>query len=325
MAFENMWSELVGYVPALSPFLAQTYTQRAWNDICTSRNWSFRQEVKYLVAPDVLNAGTFAVTFNSNQVVADVVAWAQILPTINANPPLVGRQWRLANVGILYTITAVDVPTRTLTLDAVYQGTTNATQGTWQIYQALFSFPGQRVQRFVSIEDPNNGYAFTRVHIPKQIMDKKDPMRSSYGLPFFSVDYDTTAAKVTRYEFWPHPQQFENFVCTVLTLGTALDAPDDVLPEWMPESLVVNRALSRYVIPWAMMNAGRFPQLKGVNFPTLKREADKDYERDMLRVKIIDDGKMLKSKVVRRAAKIGPPIDANWLQDHDWGGFRSWR
>ena len=329
MAFQNMWSELVGVMPNLSPFLAQTYIQRAWNDISTSRNWSYRQTVKYLVAPNVITAGTFAVTYNSTSVVADVTAWAEILPQITAAPPLVGRQWRLANVGILYTIIAVDIPTRTLTLDAPFQGTTNPTQGTYQIYKCLFSFPGERVQRFVSIEDPNNAYAFTRAHVPKVRMDRADPTRSSQGLPVYSVDYDTATVQGFQYtnrcEFWPHPIAFQNFICTVLTLGHVLEEPDDVLPEWMPESLVVNRAMSRYVIPWGQLNQGRFPQLKGVNFPTLKREADADYERDLLRVKIIDDGKMLKSKVVRRGSRyggIGFPIDANFIQDHDIGGFR---
>ncbi len=70
-----------------------------------------------------------------------------------------------------------------------------------------------------------------------------------------------------------------------------------------------------------MMNAGRFPQLKGVNFPTLKREADKDYATDMLRVKIIDDGKMLKSRIVRRGIRLGFPLDANWIQSHDVGSW----
>lgn len=329
MAYENMWSELVGVMPGLSPFLAQTYIQRAWYDIVTSRNWSFRQEVKYLTAPNLISAGTYSVTQGSNLIVADVTAWAELLPQINGIPPLVGRQWRLANSGILYTITDVDVPTRTLTLDADFQGATNATQGTCQVYQCLFSFPGQRVQRFVSIEDPNNGYAFTRAHVPKVVMDRKDPTRSSQGLPFFQVDYDTATVQghqyTTRSEFWPHPLQFENFVCTVLTLGNPLEEPGDMLPEWIPESLVVNRALTREVIQWGMFNQGRFPQLKGVNFPTLKRNADNDYERDLLRVKIIDDGKMQKSKVVRRGVGFRPPIDANFLQNHDWGGIGLYR
>ena len=321
MAFINMWSELVGTVPELSAFLAQSYIRKAWTDVAKSRSWSWKQQVLYLNSPVAITAGTVAVTQFSTTVTADVTAKAALNAASAAgNPPLVGRQFRKSFRGPIYTISAYDTGTGVITLDQPYQSATDPTS-MYTVYQCLYQVPGVLVNKFTSIVDPNNGYAFTQMHVPKAVLDSMDPTRSSQQLPFWLVDYDalgTTENRSVRYEFWPHPITAQTFVCTVQLLQTLLTNPTDTLPGIIPEDLVIAGAFKKYVCPWITANSSRFPRLAKVNVAALYKMHHDTYIEKLAETKKDDDGRMLNSRIVRRTGLRRFPLDANWMQNHDW-------
>lgn len=320
MAFLQMWSEIVGTIPNLSAFLAQKYVKRAYRDICDSRSWSFKQQSGYVSAPNLISDGTVTVVLGSDQVIVDALA-ASAIDAVYNDPmsPLLNRQFRLP-LGPLYGMTTWDFATRTLTLDDVYQGA-SATAQAYQIYQALYPAPVPTFQRFLSIADPNNAYPFTRVHVPKALLDRRDPQRSAQGQPYFCIDYGAAADGSPLFEFWPHPIAPETFTLTYLVYSTVLESPTDTVPDVIPESLIISRAVLRYAIPWAMANQGRFPQLKGINWAQLIALHKESYERDLARTKQSDDGRKLATRILRAHQGLGPPIDANFAQSH--GGWSS--
>jgi len=316
MAFADMYLEIVGTISNLSVFLAQTYVRRAWQDIVRQREWSFLQADAPFTVPTGITAGSVAVTQFSRSAVADATADAALNAVVNGVPPLVGRQFRVANAGPFYTITAYAHGTRTLTLDQPFQGPTNAA-APYLVWQAYCTSPVPGTQRFLSIVDPNNGYAFRRLHVSAATLDRRDPTRSAQGMPFYLVEHDTTTDGTTRYELWPSPIVPQTFECTVQLVDWPLVGLTATLPDIVPESLVVNRALARYAIPWAVANAMRFPALKGANFTLLLKDARENYVIDLQNTKKLDDGRMLKRRIARETSRVGFPIDASWLQVHD--------
>ncbi len=330
MAFDNMWRELAGTVPKLSPFLAQTYIRRAWRDICNERNWAFKQETFSVVCPPMIQVGTVTATLNTLQMQADATMQAAINAVVatNPNPPIEGRQIRTTGWNQMFTIESYSTATGLITLTQPYTGPSGAGQ-TYQLYKAYYTPPVEAFQKYRSIMDPNNAYAMTRMHVPRAALDRKDPTRSSQGLAYFQVDWgaDNSAggdgAPVS--EFWPHPTSGQTFVCAVLTLGTALLQPTDVLPTPVPEGLVISRALSRYAIPWGITNQGRFDELRTTNFASLLKMAREDYLRDLQMVKLIDNGMNLAStRIVRNSGRFSGPIDSNYFQAHDMNWFMGW-
>lgn len=333
MSLARMQAELSGVIPNLSEVYARTCIQRAWRDVCQSRNWSFKQQVGYLSTPLLIATGAVAVTQFSQYVVADATAIAALTPAVNAHPPLVGRQFRVGTTpnGTIYTITDFDSTTGRITLNDLYRGATNPVS-TYQIYQCYYGPPltlaqdqllvvGPPVHRFVSIMDPNQGYVFARYHVDKATMDYTDPTRSSQGQPIWCVDFARSADGGTLYELWPHPIMGQTLCVTYQTLYTTLSQPDDEIPDIVPESLVVDRAKISYGYVWAMANAARFPQLKGVNWAVLINQGRQQYERDLARAKMEDDGRMLKSKITKRSGRSPFPLSASYLQSHDIGRF----
>lgn len=320
MTFLSAWNELAGTIPNLPAFLAQKYVQRAWQDVCRLRSWSFLQQTAFLVAPDLLDGGVVTVTQGSDQVVADAIASALFdLHYNDTNPPFIGRQFRVSGAGPLYTITAWDTATRTLTISDLWDSTSSST-ASYQIYQAYFNAPDPNFHRFLSIYDPNQGYPFSRLHVPKALLDRRDPTRSAQGQPYFSIDFGSDVDGNPLYEFWPHPTALQTFAVTYLSQSTPLEQPADEIPNIISESCVLARATTAYAIPWAMANAGRFPQLKGINWTALAAEARRTYKEDISAAMVQDDGRNQKTLLLKQAQRLGPPIDATFLATHSWGG-----
>ncbi len=318
MSFLNMWSELVGTIPELTSFLAQNYIKRAWTDVAKTRSWSWKQQDAFLNSPVAITAGVVAVEQFSDVVTASGDSKTALDAAEAAgDPPLVGRQFRQGFRGAVYTITAYDNATGDITLDQPFQSATDPTS-TYTVYQCLYEIPGVKVQRVISVIDPNNGYAFTKLHVPRQTIDRMDPTRSSQQLPFWLVDYDALGAKRNvRYELWPHPITAQTFQLAVRILETTLEDDDDELPEIVPEGLVISKAFKDYAIPWAITNASRFPRIKGINFAVLYKIHSDNYRDALADAKKDDDGRMLNSKVTRRWGLRRFPLDANFMQNHD--------
>ena len=60
MAFNDYVSELKGYVPSLSPFLAQKFVNRAWSDIQDADEWSFLEGQCILQVPALISTGSIS-------------------------------------------------------------------------------------------------------------------------------------------------------------------------------------------------------------------------------------------------------------------------
>lgn len=326
MAFQNMWRELTGTVPNLSPFLAQTYIRRAWVDICNDygRNWAFKQRTAYITCPPVIQTGTCTVVSQGVSVTADATMKAALdaLVLTSPTPPLEGRQFRVSGVNVLLTINAYDTATGVLTLNAPYQGA-SAAGATYQIYQAYYPPPVSEFQSYLSIEDPNNGYAMTVLHMSKVELDRIDPTRSSQNLAYRQIDYGSDDSGTMLSEFWPHPTQGQTFVCTIRVLSTPLNAPTDTLPAPIPEGLVISRAMSRYAIPWGIANGGRFPALRTVNWATMLRMAEVQFREDIQSVKLVDNARNQGAiRIARKSRRVGGPIDSKFMQSHDAVWYR---
>lgn len=74
---------------------------------------------------------------------------------------------------------------------------------------------------------------------------------------------------------------------------------------------------------WAQQNAGRIPELKGVNWPLLLLEVEKRYNFELVGAKR-NDQEILTDILRPGTAGIMDffgPIDSNWAQSH---GVESW-
>ena len=318
-----LWSELAGLVPKLPAPLAQTHVQRAFRRICDSRPWSFNTAIGTLNSATMIAAGTVTTTEFSNEITFDATAIAALTPQLSTTPPLLGMQFRVFP-GPLYTITSFNSTTGVAILDAPYANPGGSLQS-YQVYQAYFLPPFPNVERFRSIVDPNNAYTFKKGIFARERLDRADPQRTNQGQPYYAVPCDAlfnvSYAKVpqgaARWEFWPHPTGPQTFICTCQLIQPSFSNPQDTLPDAVPDDVVVSGAMVNSAIPWAMMNAGRFPELQKVNWAVMLKTYKDSYEMGLQKAKIIDDGRVNRTRVDKQRGSWPFPVDADWLQDHN--------
>src|SRR2546426_4051499 len=198
---------LMGSVPRLSVFLADQLINSAWQDIQTSRRWSFQVAETVLQAPGQITVGAASVTQFSNQVVGNAAASAAW--TGLSNPILTLRQFRVPT-GPIYNIIAADfsVPAAVvLTLDRDYQEITNPT-ATYLVYRCYYQAPSSDFLKWTSVVDPFNGYQLG-LAMTKPEIDMADPLRGALSNPtvISSYKYETIGndPDVPTFELWPHP------------------------------------------------------------------------------------------------------------------------
>lgn len=142
--FGDLAGELVGRVPGLSPFLAETFLLRAWSDVRKAHLWSWLVQDGVVNCPALVSAGTAAFVQYTTTVTMSAAA-TTALNAITA-PALTALQFRpqgLATVSQIYNITAAAGNPLVLTLDRAIQEPTNALS-TYMVYRVYVLPPVDR-------------------------------------------------------------------------------------------------------------------------------------------------------------------------------------
>lgn len=327
MSFSDLASQLVGELPGLSPFLAETHIKQAWLDVCKARLWSFLMVDGAVVLPVQITAGTVTTTLNSPTVLCDAAASAALLPYVAGVPLLTQLQIRTQGQSI-YSISSVDstVPTAlVLTLSADFVGPTAAAGQSYQVYRCYITAPSADFLRWESFDDFQNGYAITGDRISRSRMefDRRDPQRQSEGQAYFLGENRGQLTASVFWEFWPHPTNGQVFIATYRSKGSAPDFSDPAStpPPIIPDSLILTRAFGWYSYRWAQANRGAFPRYARYDFQGLTSNAVNQYNREMLDVKRIDDEQALQTVYNRGRGGRGNggllgPADAKYWQSH---------
>jgi hypothetical protein len=330
---QDLSAELMGEIPGLSYLFAMKYVNRGISDIRKDYLWSWNIGEGVLICPSLVSTGTVTTTQFSASVVFDPTADAVLQTLVLANPPLIKRQFRVSG-GPVYNILAYDSPSRTMTLDRIYTET-SVSGSTYQIYRCYYDPPSQDgtiantdFLRYLTILNPAQGYTLTgrRLYMPREELNRRDPLRSAQGSPYFAVSYRPTPNDPTlagtvnqgqmQYELWPHP----TFAVTLLAQyeKNHVDlAPGDYIPNQLDPSLVKLSAY-KYAYRWAASNMGRIPELRGVDWRFLLADALKAYAIQLTESKRVDKEVML--NILRPGSGGGDfmgPIDSNFAQSHD--------
>lgn len=351
MALLDMVAELTGVIQGLSPFLAETYINRALTDIYRERLWSFLVTDGAVVCPTAITTGTVNLTQYSATVTLDSAASAALQTQITgaAEPGILQLQMRFGSqptTGGIYSIIACDNSTPTaviLTLDRVVQEPTNAASN-YQIYRCYVIPPLPDFQKWLSFVDINNAIAITndRLNLTSAQLDRRDPQRAAQSLAYFlaswggnrisdpvtgdTVPNATVDASTPIYELWPHPTQGQTFYVRFRRAGAILVQPTDELPDQIPESFVLAKAYYAHVYPFVMANVANFPAFKGANGVALITQAKAEYSKLLLDAKRNDNDQQLQDVQNRGHGLRSPrgdfksmnayPIDANFIQSH---------
>ena len=349
MAYLDLVNELSGVVPGLSPLLAEKYIARAYSKILSSKLWSFLLIDAGVVCPTQITDGTFSIVQFDDEVTADADASAALLAQAQntTQPGLTNLQIRFGAtspaIGQVYNIVAVDDSTPTalvLTLDRMVLEATDTDSG-YQCYRAYVRPPVSDFLAWQSWVDMVNGFPL-RLNVTSSMFDLRDPQRQAQGMSYFVGYYagayipDPVTGAVSPnpnvevgtnlYELWPHCTSGQTFYVRFRRRGVTLTEPTDTQAAVIPDELIIQRALAWYAYPFAQANAANFPSFKGVNWPSLIRDAKAMYADTLHEVSLEDDEAALQSvwstghglrQGVRDFKGISDfPIDSNFMQSH---------
>lgn len=318
MNYSELWNELIGHVPSLSPFLAQRFINRAWRDIRQVKSWSFQLAEGFLIVPTTITTGTVTVTQYSTTVTPSAAA----LTALNAagSHPLLGeRQFRLAPGTRIYNISAYDGAT--ITLAEEYQEASSS-GAAYQVFRCYFKPPTTDFIRFISIRDLVTNYHI-RLNYTQEELNRTDPQRNTTGDPLYCATYKTDSSFGPLFELWPVPQSNRSYQVLYQKRGIDLTNAVGALPAVIPDQLVLDRALY-YAYRWAEGAKGSINDLQnsGSDFRYLAAEVNKNY-MDELRKTIREDEDCFMQMLYVAETRTGfmTPIDANYAQNHvtDWG------
>lgn len=325
MAFSDYWSEVVGTVPRVDPRAAQKYVNRAWRNIREARLWSWLTTEGVLVAPQIITSGTVTTTQFSPTVSLDSVANAALKNL--QNPVITQRQFRLGSGGRIYNISAYDPNLAQLTLDGFYMEASAAGQQ-YQVYRCYYTpadLNGNTITDFQTFEVMLNtaqGYAIVGENLRKKKaeIDARDPQRGAFDNAYQVASYKVDSNGNPMYELWPHPTVQAPYLFLARRRGLDLSSTQDI-PATLSSSLVVTRSLF-YAYDWAIVNAGRFPELKGVDWQLAKAENQRTYDKMLIDARRHDDEIFTDSYVTQwRDYMQMPPVDSNFMQSHDLGDY----
>jgi hypothetical protein len=328
VAYLDLVRELAQTVPNLPTNLSETFVQRAWADICQRRTWSFLIKEGGFNAPPIVQGGTVTITQNSVSVVVDATAGAAINAVAAATPPLIQRQFRVSTTGTIYNIVSWNNGTLTLVLDRPILET-SAAGASYMIYQCYFSGPPESLRtdgvrdfnRWISVMDPVNGWTL-KDDVGKAWLDVRDPQRATTDLAFRYVDYKADTYGNMLWEFWPHPTSGQQYVCLYKAKGLDYAPGNRPLPSVLPESLILDRALSKYCYRWLQLNPGQATTAR-MNWLATKQVDTAQWRIDLQAAINEDENLHLEAIVGPLRKRYGPPVDASFLQAHS-SGLEPW-
>lgn len=339
---QDLAAQLVGEVPGLPYLFARNYLNQALDEVSREKLWSWNINEGVMIVPQKISTGTVDVTNFSNTVQFDATAKAALDAVVLAKPPLIERQFRTMN-GPVYNLVGYDNTTGIGTLDRIYIANT-ATQQQYQVYKCYYGPPSHDgvnpvtdFLRYLTINDPINGYTISgkRLYLSREVLNRRDPLRGAQGQPYYTALYRPTpnqmnadgsiprgaGLNIMQYEWWPHPVFGMGYLVQYERQNLVLNF-QDYLPNQVPPQLIRYKA-QEFALRWAQQNAGRIPELKGVNWPLLLSEAQKMYRVNLVGAKR-NDNEILAEILRPGSAGIMDffgPIDSNWAQSH---GVAAW-
>lgn len=332
-------AELSGAIPGLPNVFARKYVNRAFSEVKREKLWSWNIGTGVVVCPQIVANGQGTVTTGqfTNALQFDTAAQAVLLPLVLANPPLTTRQFRIMG-GPVYSIVGYNPSTGIATLDRIY-GEASVSGSMYSIYKCYYGPPSldgttaaitPDFLRYLSINNPIQGYVIAgrRLNMRREELDRRDPLRGAQGQPYYVASYQPSPTNgagvqtssptygIMQHEFWPHPTFQQNLLAQYERLHVDLQ-PGDYFPHQTSVPLITYKALE-FGYRWAMQNAGRLPELKGVDWRFALAEVEKKYMVDLVMAKRNDNEIM---PVILRPGSAGiydfsGPIDSNFFQSH---------
>jgi len=317
-------ADLTGQVPGLPNLFARKYVNTAIQEIRKDYLWSWNIGEGILIIPEGISAGTVSLTRYSASIQFDATAQAVLNPVApSLTAPLTSRQFRVPG-GPIYNLVSYDTVTGIGTLDRIYTEPTDpaASYLVYKIYYGPCSSdgvtPNNDFLRYMVLVNNINGYAITgkRLYMTRATLQRRDPLRGAIGLPYYMASYKPNSDGFMTYEMWPGCVSSLTLLCNYEKLHVDLGLRDS-LPAQLPAPLVTYRALE-YAYRWAMQNAGRLPELKGVDWRFALSEAKQSYTKELVGAKRNDKEILL--NIFRPGSgyvyDFEGPIDSNFYQSH---------
>jgi len=333
MPLDQFAQELIGLYPGLSLLPARILVNRAWQDIRDEGLWSWLTAEDAVVAPAAVTAGTVTTTLGSPLVVGDVNATAAWTPLALANPPLafptlgVGRQFRVGAGQPIYNIIAYN-GTNTITLDRNYTEAANVGAGqTYQIYKVYYAVPQFNgvtdFLRYFSITNVNYAYSIVGKFLSfnREQLDRMDPQRGSFGDAYILGSYKVDPTTFNPvHELWPGPTDGSTYMRIYQRRGQPMTpagvTPVVDIPPTLSPSLLMSRAEYQTSL-WAMKNVNRYPDLKGVNWFQVRKDALAQYTVELVKQRRQDMEIFKNTWILPKGQYLGFPVDAAFIQSHD--------
>jgi hypothetical protein len=281
------WSQLSWEIvgQTATPFsLAQTFVNRAWQQIQREFLWSFLWSDVAIPTPQWVTTGTVTVTIGSTSVTADATAKAA-WNAFGTAIPIHTRQFRVGQ-GTIYNIASYNPGTGVATLDRPYVDPTAGAGTSYTILKCFYEAPSQDFVWWESIVDPNTGYTF-QTELTKEQVDEIDPQRLNLGWPV-GVDprgiigYGSAAPAgflgYPQYEIWPAPTAGYTYVGSCFRSGMPFVNQTDSPPFQITDDVVI--ALAKvYAYEYAEAHLDSLPvERRKVDFRYLIGAAAKQYQ-----------------------------------------------
>ena len=330
----DLSNELRGYIPSLSPFLAQKFIQRSWQDIQDSDDWSFLEAMTIIQAPPMVSAGTITFTQFQNTITCDATASAAFTPLILANPfpltaqtnssgqPLIGTGYQIRmTAGPLYSIIAADTTNPTaivLTVDRIINEPSAATVG-YRSYRAYIGAPSSDFLSWTSVTNVAQGYTIRgrRLSGSQDQLNAVDPQRDSTEDMYFMFTLYADANGMPVKEAWPGPVNQQGYIGMYKRRGIVLSATQDI-PGNFPVNCLLERA-KMYAAQWKATQ--KREQGDETNWEATWKTHRDNYERpifgELFNAKKKDTSLRTPAPIIRRGAGSGFPFSSQFCANHD--------
>ena len=331
MGYADYCSELKGYVPSLSPFLAAKFVNRAWSDIRDADDWSFLESMSIIQAPALQSTGTITFTQFSNQITCDATATAALTPLILAAPfplvaqqnqygqPLIGTGYQIRMTsGPLYSIIGATGNPLVLTVDRIISEPSQTTIG-YQSYRAYIGAPSLDFLSWTSVTNVAEGYVIRgrRLSGTQDQLNAVDPQRDATEDMYFMFTLYADANGMPVKEAWPGPVNQQGYIGMYKRRGVDLSPTNDI-----PGNFPTNCLLER-----AKMYAAQFQATQrrvpgdDTDWQRTWQMHRENYERpiygELAQAKKKDTSLRTPAPIIRRGVGSGFPFSSQFCANHD--------
>lgn len=297
------------YVPDLPITLAEQFIRDRYRRILRSRDWGGLRRESQFILNVAKTDGTVAFTRGTTTAVGTGTSFASTD---------IGRQFKAGVGSPVYTVTAVDVPTQTLTLNMPI-GVATATAATYWVLDAFVQPPSDFL-RFIVISNPIQGW---RLHlwVTQAELNAMDPQRTFMGQPYSIVDkfYNTATSgsgvPKPLYEAWPYATTDQTLYYVYMIEGADLINDNDVPVYPINSDLIVSGALAD-VVRWPGTSQNPNPYFQR---PEYWKSYESEYQDKLIEVERHDEEiymSMLEMNPMYSYPYAPFTFSGNWLQSH---------